>query len=75
MKGACAVVFGLARAEAGAAAAADALAAQGYRVLAVAAGPEAAMRLAGLIALSDPPRPIRRLWWPNCARLACVPSW
>ncbi|MGI4950510.1 MAG: HAD-IC family P-type ATPase [Janthinobacterium lividum] len=38
---------------------ADALAtlqAKGYRVLAVAAGPEGAMRLAGLIALSDPPR-------------------
>jgi H+-transporting ATPase len=38
------------------AAAAD-LEAQGLRVLAVAAGPPAAMRLAGMIALSDPPRP------------------
>lgn len=32
------------------------LAAQGHRVLAVAAGPPKALRLAGLIALSDPPR-------------------
>ncbi len=30
---------------------------KGFRVLAVAAGPPAAMKLAGLIALSDPPRP------------------
>src|SRR5271167_2295989 len=29
---------------------------KGFRVLAVAAGPPAAMQLAGLIALSDPPR-------------------
>ncbi|MCE5232163.1 MAG: HAD-IC family P-type ATPase [Mizugakiibacter sp.] len=34
----------------------DALAADGHRVIAVAAGPPAAMRLAGLIAISDPPR-------------------
>ena len=34
----------------------DALAQQGNRVLAVAAGPAKALRLAGLIALSDPPR-------------------
>lgn len=32
------------------------LTAQGHRVLAVAAGPRQALRLAGLIALSDPPR-------------------
>ena len=38
------------------AAALAALQAKGYRVLAVAAGPDGAMRLAGLIALSDPPR-------------------
>jgi H+-transporting ATPase len=36
--------------------AADDLAAHGYRVIAVAAGPPASPRLAGLIALSDPPR-------------------
>jgi H+-transporting ATPase len=34
----------------------DDLAAQGHRVIAVAAGPQHAQRLAGLIALSDPPR-------------------
>lgn len=34
-----------------------ALADSGYRVLAVAAGPAAALHLAGLIGLSDPPRP------------------
>jgi H+-transporting ATPase len=34
----------------------DSLALQGYRVIAVAAGPASSTRLAGLIALSDPPR-------------------
>jgi H+-transporting ATPase len=34
----------------------DSLALQGHRVIAVAAGPPSATRLAGLIALSDPPR-------------------
>jgi len=34
----------------------DALAGQGYRVLAVAAGPQENMRLVGLVALHDPPR-------------------
>ena len=34
----------------------DDLAGRGHRVIAVAAGPEKAIRLAGLIALSDPPR-------------------
>ncbi|HEY1933631.1 MAG TPA: HAD-IC family P-type ATPase [Acetobacteraceae bacterium] len=57
VKGACVVVFRMAEADPRDAAAADALAAQGNRVLAVAAGPEGAIRLAGLIALSDPPRP------------------
>ena len=33
------------------------LEAQGFRVLAVAIGPPAALKLAGIIALSDPPRP------------------
>ena len=36
------------------------LEAQGFRVLAVAAGPPTAMRLVGFIALSDPPGRIRR---------------
>jgi H+-transporting ATPase len=56
VKGACAVIFGLTQADAAAEVIAEELAAHGYRVLAVAAGPEAAMRLAGFIALSDPPR-------------------
>ncbi len=56
-KGACTVIFALVHAGAAEAAAAEELAAQGYRVLAVAAGPEVAMRVVGLIALSDPPRP------------------
>jgi H+-transporting ATPase len=34
----------------------DALAAQGHRVIAVVAGPPEALHLAGLVALSDPPR-------------------
>ena len=56
VKGAYAEVAKLvATAEAGETALA-ALQGNGYRVLAVAAGPEGSMRLAGLIALSDPPR-------------------
>ncbi len=63
VKGACAVVIGLAQpsptapAATAATAAANELEAQGFRVLAVAAGTATAMKLAGLIALSDPPRP------------------
>jgi H+-transporting ATPase len=57
VKGAYAVVCGLAGAQpAAAAAAAKQLEDKGFRVLAVAAGPPTAMKLAGLIALSDPPR-------------------
>ncbi len=56
VKGACAVVFGLVQSSPAAAAAAKELEDQGFRVLAVAAGPPTAMKLAGLIALSDPPR-------------------
>jgi len=55
VKGAFAVVIGLAQSPT-ATAAANELEAKGFRVLAVAAGPQAAMKLAGLIALSDPPR-------------------
>ena len=57
VKGACAVVIGLAQPAPTAAAAASELEAKGFRVLAIAAGPPTAMKLAGLIALSDPPRP------------------
>ena len=56
VKGAFSVVQGLALADPTAADAASELETKGYRVLALAAGPERAMRLAGLIALSDPPR-------------------
>ena len=56
VKGAFDVVSGLAASQTDAATAASALEKQGYRVLAVAAGPASALRLAGLIALSDPPR-------------------
>jgi H+-transporting ATPase len=57
VKGAYAVVIGLAKPPPTAAAGAKELEGQGFRVLAVAVGPPAAMQLAGLIALSDPPRP------------------
>ncbi len=56
VKGAFAVVSGLAQPSADAAAAASELEARGFRVLAVAAGPDSALELVGLIALSDPPR-------------------
>ena len=56
VKGAYAAVSGLAQPSPTAAAAANELEGQGFRVLAVAAGAPAAMKLAGLIALSDPPR-------------------
>jgi H+-transporting ATPase len=56
VKGAFAVVSALARASPDIIAAARELEDKGFRVLAVAAGPAAAMQLAGLIALSDPPR-------------------
>ncbi|MHB8814375.1 MAG: HAD-IC family P-type ATPase [Steroidobacteraceae bacterium] len=56
VKGAFAVVSGLAEPSPDATAAASELEAQGFRVLAVAVGPVAALKLVGLIALSDPPR-------------------
>jgi len=56
VKGAFAVVVGLTRPAPTASTAADELEAQGFRVLAVAVGPPSALQLAGLIALSDPPR-------------------
>jgi H+-transporting ATPase len=55
VKGAFAVVSKLAQASATAAAAAQELEGKGFRVLAVAVG--ATLKLAGVIALSDPPRP------------------
>jgi H+-transporting ATPase len=56
VKGAFGAVIGLAHAPPTAAAAAKELEEKGFRVLAVAAGPPTALKLAGLIALSDPPR-------------------
>ena len=56
VKGAFAVVIGLAPPPPSATAAANELEGKGFRVLAVAAGQPNAMKLAGLIALSDPPR-------------------
>jgi len=56
VKGAYAVVAALAQTSPTAQASAQALEARGFRVLAVAAGAPEAMKLVGLIALSDPPR-------------------
>lgn len=60
VKGAFARIAQLAPAPAGAAAASAAFEAQGYRVLAVAAGTESSLAWVGLVALSDPPRPDAR---------------
>ena len=57
VKGAFAAVAGLAPTSAEASTAAADLEAQGFRVLAVAVGATGTMKLAGVIALSDPPRP------------------
>jgi H+-transporting ATPase len=56
VKGAYAAVIAMAEPSAPGAETAAALENQGYRVLAVAAGPVKPLRLIGLIALSDPPR-------------------
>jgi H+-transporting ATPase len=56
VKGAFTAVAGLTQATPDASKTANELEAKGFRVLAVAAGPPAALKLAGIIALSDPPR-------------------
>ncbi len=56
VKGAFAAVMGATQPSPDASTTADRLEAQGFRVLAVAVGPPAALKLAGIIALSDPPR-------------------
>jgi H+-transporting ATPase len=56
VKGAFAVVFGLSQPAPAAEQAADELEKHGHRVLGVAIGTGTAMRLVGLVALSDPPR-------------------
>ena len=57
VKGAFAVVASLAQPSPTASTAAGELESRGFRVLAVAIGPPSELKLAGLIALSDPPRP------------------
>jgi len=56
-KGAFAAVAGLTQSPPDAYRTASDLEARGFRVLAVAIGPPGALKLAGIIALSDPPRP------------------
>lgn len=56
VKGAFGVVGGLSQSTPAASAMVDELQAKGFRVLAVASGAPATLKLAGLIALSDPPR-------------------
>ncbi len=56
IKGAFSAIIGLTAASPTAAGIADELEQQGFRVLAVAAGPATSLQLIGLIALSDPPR-------------------
>ena len=56
LKGAFVAVMGLTQPPPDASTIANQLEAQGFRVLAVAVGPPGAMKLAGIIALSDPPR-------------------
>ena len=56
VKGAFTAIAGIAQAPPDASATADQLEAQGFRVLAVAVGPPEALKIAGIIALSDPPR-------------------
>jgi H+-transporting ATPase len=56
VKGAFAAVIGLAQPSPAVAALAKELEGKGFRVLAVAVGPATALKLAGLIELSDPPR-------------------
>ena len=57
VKGAFAAVAGLTQPSPDAAKTANDLEAKGFRVMAVAVGPASALKLAGIIALSDPPRP------------------
>lgn len=56
VKGAFEVISDMAEVPADARRVVDGLAARGHRVIAVAVGPPRSLRLAGLIALSDPPR-------------------
>jgi hypothetical protein len=75
VKGAFAVVIGVVQSTTTATAAAKELEDKGFRVPAVAAGAPTAMKLAGLIALSDPPRKDSAALIPNCMGWACARSW
>ena len=57
VKGAFAAIAGLTQPDPEASKTANDLEAKGFRVMAVAVGPPTALKLAGIIALSDPPRP------------------
>lgn len=69
VKGAYAVVAGLAGDSPMSAASARGLEEAGFRVLAVGIGTEGALRMAGLIALNDPPRPDSRALVEHLQRL------
>jgi H+-transporting ATPase len=56
LKGAFTAIAACTKAEPGASAMADELEKQGFRVLAVASGPQSSLQIVGFIALSDPPR-------------------
>jgi H+-transporting ATPase len=73
VKGAFTVVSALAEPSPTATALAEELEDKGFRVMAVAIGYATPMKLAGLIALSDPPRADSAS--ANCTVWACAPSW
>ncbi len=75
VKGAFAAVAALAQTSPDASKTANELEAQGFRVLAVAIGPPAALKLAGIIALSDPPRPDSAALITELHTWECAPSW
>jgi H+-transporting ATPase len=75
VKGAFSAVIALTAPSPAAAAIADELEKQGYRVLAVAAGPSASVQVIGLIALSDPPREDSISLISELQTSACALSW
>jgi H+-transporting ATPase len=74
VKGAFAAVAGLTQTVPDASKTADELEAKGFRVLAVAVGPPASLKLVGIIALSDPPRPNLRSSPAFCRRESTTSS-
>jgi magnesium-transporting ATPase (P-type) len=73
VKGASAAVMGLTQPSPEASTTANQLEAQGFRVLAVAMGPPEAVKLAGIIALSDPPRTDSAALIQSCTLWASAP--